>query len=170
MQIEGRHPPGPKWVAQGMDFDLHQTGLINSRKFRRLGLDGARAVPKPALNSPVLGLHGIPDLVLVSADHVVVVEFKIALPRRTRGMELQLSAYGLLAAEKWKRPCHWTAMITGRKMQVNWFDQTEERRQRVFHAMNTVRETLDSPVLPHSAASGAQCDQCEFLRFCNDRF
>ncbi|MDT8439412.1 MAG: CRISPR-associated protein Cas4 [Wenzhouxiangellaceae bacterium] len=170
MLIEGRRPPAPEWVAQGIRFDAHQATLTASRKYRRLGLDDANAVNKPQLQSAELGLHGVPDLVLVRSDQVVVVEFKLARPGLRSGLKLQLAAYARLAQKNWNRPCKWTAMLTGRRMQVEWIEQTERLQARLNDALKSLRDTLNSPMMPDSVATGAQCDQCEYLRFCNDRF
>lgn len=168
--VESRRPPTPVWVRQGIDHDRAQQALAATRRYRRLGLAGCTAHSKPTLSSDRERIHGVPDLVLETNASVVVTEYKLRRPGSMNGARLQLAAYALVAAARWGKDARWAALITGRRMKVSWIAVTDGLIEQVRATVVAIETIRNTPLLPESPASGEKCAQCEFLRFCNDRF
>lgn len=45
----------------------------------------------------------------------------------------------------------------------------DQIKDEFFKKLSQLHQVLKSPHLPHSDAQGAKCEQCEYLRYCNDR-
>ena len=160
----------PKWVSIGRDYHLRQERLSRDRSFRRFGLLDARRYFNLYFSSESLGLHGIADLVLETESAVIPVEFKLNAARPSRGQLLQLAAYGMLAEERFGKPFNDGFFLFERSAKTSRIAGLSQYREKVIAAVHRLRHVMNTGVIPDSSATAAQCSQCEFLVYCNDRF
>lgn len=166
----GTPAPSPLWVRQGVEHHQKQPRLTRPRKLRTLGLPGAERRFEVPLESATLALHGIVDLILLTEDEVVPVEFKLQDAPPTQAICLQLLAYGLLAEEGFERPFRRGLVICGSRSRTYPVKRTGKLEERLGETLVHLREDRSSPVLPPSSAQANKCTQCEYLPHCNDRF
>lgn len=169
-EVLSLHPPQPLWVKQGIDWHHRQELLMRNRTLDRYGLQQARRCFQCPLASESMAIHGIADLVLIAESEVIPVEFKQAPGRLNRGGQIQLTAYGMLAEQRFGLPFKRAFVIRGERAKIECFPYTPEHRAMFDSALAGLRLALDSPILPDSPASLPQCGQCEYLNHCNDRF
>lgn len=169
-EVLGIRPAQPLWVRQGIDWHHRQEILSRNRTLARFDLLQARRLSQVQLASEAHGLHGIADLVLLTPEEVIPVEFKQGPAPLNKGGQLQLTAYGVLAEEKFKLPFRRSFVLSGEKAKATCFPDSPERRAQLAQTVAELNRTLETPLLPDSSASVPQCGQCEFLAHCNDRF
>ena len=169
-EVLGIRPPQPLWVKQGVDWHRRQERLSQNRTLSRYGLLCAQRHFQCQLESETLGIHGIADLVLLTDSEVIPVEFKQGSAPLNRGGQIQLTAYGALAEERFKLPFKRSFVLVGDSPKAIAFPDTPDRRADLQTTIARLHQPLDSPLLPESTASLPQCGQCEYLAHCNDRF
>lgn len=169
-EVLGIRPPQPLWVKQGVDWHRRQETLSKNRTLSRYGLLSAHLRFQCHLESETLGIHGIADLVLLTETEVVPVEFKQGSAPLNRGGQVQLTAYGVLAEERFNLPFKRCFVLSGDNAKTQSFPDTPDRRSMLHNTIARLRQTLSAPLLPDSPASLPQCGQCEYLARCNDRF
>lgn len=166
----GTPAASPLWVRQGVEHHRRQRRLTRPRKLRALGLADAERRFEVSLESERFGLHGIVDLVLLTDDEVVPVEFKLQNAPPTRAICLQLLAYGLVAEAEYMRPFRRGLVICGSRSRTYPIQRTPDLENRLEQTLAHLRRDRASPVLPPSSAQANKCTQCEYLPHCNDRF
>lgn len=163
--------PGDRpWQNQGVSYHKRQEMLMRRRRLERFGLSEAALKTNISLYSEEKSLHGICDALLINAEQIVPLEFKLSSsfqPRR--GHILQLAAYGVLAEEQFEKPCEQMFILYGDKGKMHRVKLDEALRSNLIRTVSTMRENLRKPLLPASSATNAQCGQCEYLNFCADR-
>lgn len=162
----------PLWVEQGLEYHDRQGQLDKSRSLRRYDISGdhiERLYGKTvSCNEPPM--HGITDLLLVGETSIYPVEFKLSKPRKLAGLKLQLAAYGMAAEQETGKDCHKAFLIYGDRAKTIDFTIDEKVRSEVRDAAHQVSLIAKNDRIPDSSASLAQCQQCEYLLRCNDRF
>ena len=169
-EVLGVRPPQPLWVKQGVDWHRRQERLSHNRTLSRYGLLSAQRHFQCQLESQTLGIHGVADLVLFTDSETIPVEFKQGSAPLNHGGQIQLTAYGVLAEERFQLPFKRGFVLVGDSPKAISFPDTTGRRADLLNTISRLRQTLDSPLLPDSSASLPQCGQCEYLARCNDRF
>lgn len=162
--------PGDRlWQQQGVDLHQRQVMLDRRRGLSRYGVGEVIHHHNLALKSEALALHGICDALLESATKVYPVEFKMRAPRITRGMLLQLAAYGMMAEEQYGKAADIGFILVGDRGETKRCYLDAKAKEQVLLAIEQIGDHLSSPLLPASSASAYQCGQCEYLNFCADR-
>lgn len=115
-------------------------------------------------------LHGIADMILEGDDQVIPVEFKARMDGLRKGTIAQLMAYGLLANEYFKKTFLRAVIIVGLKNRVISFENNSENLNTFMTTRERLFQVVEQSELPDSSATKHQCGQCEYLKFCNDRF
>ncbi len=141
---------------------------MKRRSLQRFGLEDAELLSGVELHSTELGLHGIADAVLLGKDRVFPLEYKLHRHRRQRSHILQLLAYGILVEAKFQKPCDTGFLLYEKDGKTQPVSIDGQRRQELQLVLEQLRQSLCG-TLPDSSASAAQCAQCEFLLYCNDR-
>jgi len=138
------------------------------RSLRPYGLpEGERRCDVP-LASAALGLTGRADLVIVTADEVIPVDYKLTRHATAPHFRLQLAAYGLMLEEAVGLPARRGfvySMWTREAEEVRFTARLRGQVQRTTEAM---RRMVDQELMPGPAARRGRCMACEFRRFCND--
>ncbi len=167
----GLQPPGPAWLKQGLDHHAREEMLIKRRKLDQFGVcqDNFRLSQEVKLFDAALGLHGICDGVLYTDNEVLPLEFKLSEGTPPFGARMQLAAYAMLLEAKKNRTIRRGFILYGRKGRSLEIEVDEELRNAVKTTAEQIRSACERAISPHSAATEAQCAQCEYLNFCADR-
>ena len=159
----------PLWVKQGEAHHTRQTMLNRRRKLSRYGLDQGLLHEDVELHDGGLGLHGICDAVIETEQAVYPLEFKLYGDKPRRGQIYQLVAYGILCEKKFCKSATCGYILFGQRGQTQHVNFDEKIRIEVVNAIYSMRQNLEHSCIPDSSASFAQCGQCEYLNYCNDR-
>jgi len=162
-------PPQPAWVRQGVVFHQRQPSVFRHRTLKRFGLEQAHRDFHVPVQSGQWRMHGIVDCVLETDTAVHAVEIKLAGRKPGRGHILQVGAYGLLVAEKYKKTSRRAFVVTEEKGKTWPVEITEQLVGDIIRTRDVILGNLARSRLPDSPASHAQCTQCEYLNYCNDR-
>ena len=158
----------PTWVAQGERFHQMEAKLWQRRNLSRFNLQAGRQYHNLTMRSVELGLHGIADMVIETDDAVYAVEFKLSASNKKRGDILQLTAYAMLAAAHFDKPGEIGFLVGSGKI-LHQIDIDPQRYQAVLDVAAAIRQMLNRGLKPDSGATLAQCCNCEYVNFCNDR-
>jgi len=162
-------PPQPQWVRQGVDFHQRQAAVFRHRTLKRFGLEEASKRFHVPVQSDRWAMHGMVDCVLETETAVYAVEIKLSGSKPRKGHILQVTAYGLLLADTQAKPCRRAFVVTEEKGKTWPVEITELRIAEVTATRDAIMKNLEGSRMPDSAASNAQCTQCEYLNYCNDR-
>lgn len=168
-EVKNLNPGNRMWQRQGTAFHDRQRMLSKRRNLSRFGLQEGRIQFDIELKSAELGCHGICDGLVLTADEVVTLDFKLSGRQPSRGQILQTAAYGMLAEIHYDIPCQWVFILIGKRGRTYRFSLSDKRRQEVVSTIDRIRGHFNTPILPHSSASDHQCGQCEYFNFCADR-
>lgn len=170
MEVVGLRPAEPFWVMDGNEFHLRQAMLARSRTLQGMGLDKAGKLYNVHVHSESLCLHGIIDLLLVTESECIPVELKSQKPPNIMPVVVQLAAYGLLAEEVTGKPCRRGILLYGPRIKTRLVAMDDSVRQLVVEMSCKLHHLIgNSPTIPDTSATVAQCTQCEYVNFCNDR-
>lgn len=140
------------------------------RTLKAYGLTSGRRSFHVSVSSPELGLTGILDALLETDEERVPVEYKDTLGGVRQNHRVQLAAYALLLRESPGPPVRrgMVFIIPEHRVVSVRLDGTLERTVR--EALREIREALATETLPPPADRWAKCRDCEYLRFCGDRY
>ena len=158
----------PIWVKQGSDFHQIEKTLWNRRNLSRFHLQKGKVHHNLSLRDNDLGLHGIVDMAIETDTAVYGVEFKLSARVKKRGDQLQLSAYAMLLEKYFSKPSE-CGFLVGTKKAVHVVNVDQDKRHSVIEISNKIRQMLKRGLKPSSSAGLAQCCNCEYVNFCNDR-
>lgn len=145
----------------------HTTELEERRSLRAYGLrDGERRY-HVHLKSERLGLSGLLDMEIVTADEAIPVEFKTT-SGVSQNHKVQLAAYAALVAEAEPRPVRrgYIYLIPARRAQR--VDVTPELTATVTRMLAEARQCLVGEIKPPPTDVRQRCRDCEFRRYCAD--
>ena len=162
-------PPRPLWVKQGEDFHLKQEKVFKYRTLKRFHLEQAKQEFNVFVSADNLQLHGVIDSVLLSADAIYPIEFKLNGYKPNKGQILQLTAYAMVATQKYDLPCDKGFILYTNKGKTNPIVFKSKDKEQVIFIRDRILDNLEKSYLPDSPATPAQCTQCEYLNHCNDR-
>jgi CRISPR-associated exonuclease Cas4 len=134
---------------------------------------GLRTVTAMPLNHPVLGIHGVADVVEFSgrgADSPAMpVEYKRGRPKQHRADEVQLCAQALCLEHMLGQHIALGALFYGeqRRRQEVVFD--DPLRGLTTQVIAEVRAMLASGQTPKASYKPARCDQCSLLSDCRPK-
>jgi len=161
--------PVPPWAKQGMEHHEIQEKLMKHRQLTRFGLDVANLTFQVRMTDLENGFHGVADAILETDSEVYPVEIKHTNFQPSTGHKLQLCAYAMLAETHFLKPSPRGFFMLGDAGQVKVLEFDTKLRIQTTNVLYKIVELLKDGTKPHSSASEAQCGQCEFLNFCNDR-
>jgi CRISPR-associated exonuclease Cas4 len=144
--------------------------LEERRTLRAYGLAAGTRQFHIRLTSEVLGLTGVLDALLETTEERIPVEYKDTLGGVRLNHRVQLAAYGMLLKEVPGPPVRrgMVFIIPEGKVYPVRLDATLEAKAR--EALAAIRETIATELVPPPADRWAKCRDCEFLRFCGDRY
>lgn len=138
------------------------------RSLRPYGLpEGERRYDVP-LVSTKLGLTGRTDLVIVTADEVIPVDYKLTRRATAPHFRLQLAAYGLMLEEAVGLPARRGFVYSMWTRQAEEVRFTSRLRGQVQRTIDAAHRMIAEELMPGPATRRGRCMACEFRRFCND--
>lgn len=157
-------------MQEGSEEHRRTEALEQRRSLRVYGLaDGERHLDV-ALRSERLALSGRLDLAIARGSEVIPVEFKHTRAGLGLHHKYQLTAYGMLAEERFGRPARraFVYFIPGKRAEeVAISPATRAYTRRVLGA---IRAGVASERMPPGTRRLERCRVCEFLPYCNDRW
>lgn len=163
------NPARPQWVKQGEKFHQSQNHLFKHRTLKRFDLENAQQEFEVRVSDSKLQLHGLVDSILITKSQIYPIDFKLSGTKPTKGQLLQLTAYAMLLEKEYNLPCKRGFILYEQKGKTQPITFTEVNKQRVLKIRDKIIEGLSAGLMPFSSATPAQCTQCEYLNYCNDR-
>jgi CRISPR-associated exonuclease Cas4 len=154
-------------MRAGIDAGRAEENREERRSLRPYGLQDGERRFNVALRSDTLGLRGELDMLIVTSDEAIPVDYKLS-DKTGVHFKLQLAAYGLLVEAALGLPVRrgFLYLIPSRKAQSVRFDA--RTRRLVELALAGMRQVNLRETMPPPSAQLARCVSCEFRRFCND--
>ncbi len=155
-------------MEAGKTAHQEEAGRERRRSLRAYGVEQGERRFDVEVDSPRLGLRGRVDMVIYRPEEVIPIEYKNSPGRSGRHVLLQLAAYGMLLEE-----------VAGVPAERGFIYYIPARRAREVVLAASLRSGVEATVLamrgmieeermPPPPRRRAQCEICEFHRFCND--
>jgi CRISPR-associated exonuclease Cas4 len=157
-------------MERGKEIESRIERLEQRRTLHRYGLgDGTRRF-QVWLSSPRLLLSGRLDLLVVTQQEAVPVDFKDTLSRVHHNHHVQLCAYALLVEDSLGLPVRRGFIYRVPRDDVVVVPITEDLRGETLRALDEIRAMLVSERMPLPTPVRARCDDCEYRNYCGDIF
>jgi len=157
-------------MREGLQAHEEQGAREMRRTLSKYGLRGQVERHEDVwLSSQKLRLSGRLDLLLVTTEEAIPVEYKNTAGGVGINHRVQLTAAALLVEERWNMPVRRGfvhALLSGRRIEVAI---TDDLRDRVRTELAALQAMVDTEMMPGPTSILARCTDCEFRRFCNDR-
>jgi CRISPR-associated exonuclease Cas4 len=167
MPVEKRLPPK---VAYGAADHALLAQLEARRTLKAYGLSEGQRRFHVRLTSEALGLTGVLDALLETPEERIPVEYKDTLGGVRLNHRAQLAAYALLLRELPGPPVRRGMVFVIPEEKVYPVRLEPELEASVREALAGIRRSLAREELPPPADRWAKCRDCEYLRFCGDRY
>lgn len=158
----------PTWVRQGEDFHRQEEKLWSRRNLSRFNITSGKTHHNLNVRDNELGLHGIVDMAIETADAVYAAEFKLSASNKRRGDQLQLAAYAMLLEKHFSKPSP-VGFLVGKGKVLHTIQIDSEIRRSVMESADKIKQMLQKGLKPESSATVKQCCACEYVNLCNDR-
>lgn len=145
--------------------DEHKRSM--RRTMRLDGIDHAQREFDVTVQSDVLGLSGQIDEVILFADSLVPVDYKLA-KKAGKHFKLQVAAYAMMAEEHFNLPALRGMIYLIRSQKTEEVTITRRLRKQIQQTVEAMREIAETEYIPEATPFRRQCVDCEFRRFCND--
>lgn len=165
MQFE---PPEQAWVKQGKQWHSSQQQLHKKRIVPSLTAPFERKTDC-YVRDRNLGVHGYIDEISFNQEQGIVVEYKSDTNAPNKGQKLQLAAYAIAASSYFNIRVEQGFLLKGSGYKQFKIEIGNDLKLEVIKTTEKVRACMSKASLPMSSAQAAQCSQCEYLRYCNDR-
>lgn len=154
----------------GVVAHIREEGMEQRRSSRAYGIKGEDVKKEfgGTLYSERLGLVGRVDMMLVLPNEVCPVEYKDSRGPLGLHHKYQLTAYALLAEERWGKPVrrvfvYWIPLRRAQEIVI-----TPAMRRYTVRLLNGIRRMLGDDLRPKPTSRRARCHDCEFRRYCPD--
>lgn len=143
--------------------------LEERRSLRSYGLQSGERHFDVTLNSARLGLNGRLDMLIVTEEEAIPVEFKNNLSNGLgANHQMQLAAYALIIEECWQRQVkrafvHFIPTKQSRELKI-----TQALKGRLLDRLGGLQTMIGSEILPDATPVSGRCVDCEFRNFCPD--
>jgi CRISPR-associated exonuclease Cas4 len=157
-------------MQQGRVAEIEHARLERRRTLGRYGLEHGVRRYSVSLRCRELGVTGIVDEVVDSADGPVPIDVKHTTGGAAFGHKVQLALYAMALEETCGRPVPrgFIHLVPGRgivSIAIN-----DQLRAATRDVVRRVREMLQNDSFPAPADRMAKCAACELRFFCNDVF
>lgn len=155
-------------MEEGREAGKQEEKRERRRSLQTYGIKEGRKEFNVLISSSRYGLIGKIDMVIVTSDEVIPVDYKYSLRGTREHFKLQLTAYGVLLEETYSLParCGFIYSIPSRQaMEVQF---TEDLRTKFYRILEDMHRMLYNESMPDPVKNKRACMVCEFRRFCND--
>ena len=161
-------------MEEGIRSHSEEENREERRSLRNYGLTSGERAFHLSLQSTRLGLTGRVDLAIATPSReaanaeAIVVEYKLSEQKAGAHFTLQLAAYALLLEEAWQIPVKRGFLYSIPLRRAEPIAITPHLRKKVVQTVASIRQIVDSEIMPPPPTSLHRCITCEFRRFCND--
>ena len=156
-------------MEEGQDQHVHEAELERRRSLRVYGLQQGKCHFNVALYSPTLALSGRLDMLILTADEAIPVEYKFTYRRRPqRNHCYQLAAYALLVEEAWQRAVQRGFFYLIPRRRASQVMIHKVWRRRVLNILQDIREMVSTEGMPPPTRQRGRCIDCEYRLYCAD--
>ncbi|MEW5920394.1 MAG: CRISPR-associated protein Cas4 [Bacillota bacterium] len=165
--------PVPRRVTRKMEYGKIEHVEIQQQEKRRglkpYGvLEGKRDF-QVYLSSSRLGLHGVLDMMITSANgDIYPVDFKHSLRKKDLHQKYQLTAYAMLLEEAFLRPVRFGFLYLIPAKAIVPVEITTSMREHVKKVISAIRKVATAEKMPGYIRSARRCVDCEFRNYCAD--
>lgn len=154
-------------MRAGRAEESRLAALEERRGLRRYGVEGGSRRFDVWLSSRALGLEGIVDMVIETPDGPIPVDYKMV---RMFGehQRLQLTGYAVLLEEATGMAVPRGFLYSVDREEAEVVELGADRRQKLLDVVAAMREMLMTERMPEPTPHESKCEECEYLRFCND--
>lgn len=164
------HPPATFLMQRGHHQEERFERLEPRRVLSRYGFQEATRHFGLEIIAESLGLIGKVDLILEGAARIAVVEFKATASKLAENWKVQLCAYGLLAEQRFHRPCPVGFVMLNDSDELVEVELSDRLREQTIASLRQARGLVMTQQFPEPTPVRARCSQCEFRNFCGDMF
>jgi CRISPR-associated exonuclease Cas4 len=157
-------------MERGKEIEIKLDALEARRTLRRYRLAEGERRFHVWLNSPVLGMSGKLDLLIVTPEACYPVDFKYTRDRPRRNHIMQLAAYALLVEDAMRVPVPMAFVYLTPSDQLVRINVTDRLKELVLARLATIRQMVQEAILPEPTPARARCEECEFRNYCGDIF
>jgi len=155
-------------MERGRDIEAAVQAMEKRRGFHRYGLEKGERRFGAWLHSPVLGMAGKLDLLVVTQEAAYPVDFKDTEGGVRHNHRAQLAAYAMLVEENLRRPVPRTFVYLVPTRQLVSVSVGAKEREEVVRALAEMRQAIREENMPGPAPVRAKCIACEFRNYCAD--
>lgn len=165
--------PVPRRVTRKMEYGKMEHIEIQQLEKRRglkpYGiLEGKRSF-QISLSSTRLGMHGVLDMMITSADsNIYPVDFKHSLRQKDLHQKYQLAAYAMLLEEAYQRPVRFGFLYLIPAKKIVPVEITGGMREHVKKVISAIKNVVMGERMPAYVRSKQRCTDCEFRNYCAD--
>jgi len=142
--------------------------LEERRSLRAYALEEGERHFSVSLYSERLGLSGLLDMVILTREEPIPVEFKHSDGKLGLNHKYQLAAYALLVEEKWEKPVRRAFVYFIPLKQAREISITSNMRSFVQRTLGQIRGMIATEAMPEPTRQSGRCVDCEYRNFCGD--
>lgn len=165
----GRRRPTTYKMQEGGLAHEQVAWLEERRSLRSYGLKEGERLFDVRLNSEKLQLNGVLDMLILTSDEAIPVEYKNTLYDGVSQNHLvQLAAYALIIEEKWQRQVDRAFVHFIPTKQSREIELTASLKQYTLKQIGKLQQMIEREQLPDATNVRGRCTDCEFRNFCPD--
>lgn len=165
--------PVPRRVTRKMEYGKMEHIEIQQLEKRRglkpYGIMEGKRSFQISLSSTRLGMHGVLDMMITSADsNIYPVDFKHSLRQKDLHQKYQLAAYAMLLEEAYQRPVRFGFLYLIPAKKIVPVEITGGMREHVKKVISAIHNVVMGERMPAYVRSKQRCTDCEFRNYCAD--
>jgi CRISPR-associated exonuclease Cas4 len=164
--------PVQKKTTRKMEFGKEEHLVLDRlekrRTFKRYNLTEARRIFHLPLRSTRLGLSGLLDLHIQTADAYFPLEFKFTTAEPALNHKYQLMAYAMLLEEHVLKTIRYGFLYLTPQNRIIPVPITDNGREFVLTTLQKIRRMIAREEFPTGSRKSARCTDCEFRNYCRD--
>ncbi len=155
-------------MALGIERHREEIGREERRSLRTYGLTSGERQFDILLRSTRYRLVGMLDLIIITENECIPVEYKLSERMPGSHVKAQLAAYALLLTEQLQKPVRrgFSYLLPLRKAVEIPLGQ--RLLNDVERSIEQIHQLIAHETMPAAPKQQAICVNCEFRRFCND--
>jgi|SRR5579875_47970 len=157
-------------MDRGKEEEFKLDALEKRRTLARYQLASGERRFHVWVESSKLGLSGKLDLLIVSPQGYVPVDFKYTRGRPHRNHVFQLAGYALLVEEEFQTQVGTGFIYLAPVQKIIAIRITPELKERTLGLLAEIRNMIREGILPPPTDVRSRCTECEFRNYCGDIF
>ena len=136
------------------------------RKFERYGLEHAQEYYEYPIDNGILS--GKLDLLLISENKYVPIEYKFTSSSKNFGHKAQLYGYALILSDVYNTKIDKGYLYYPRQKEIVELPIKDSHFKKVREIIKSINQIIEEAYLPDVESKENKCYSCEFQLFCND--